>query len=109
MVTRFTHQENGQHHAKQNEHDTQIERLRRHAEMSGDPTRGKRGARERNVPREFIESHREAAPRRPDQIDLHDHGRRPCQSLADAQEHIRDQYPGPRLRFNCGILAGDYC
>src|ERR1051326_6664381 len=56
------------------------------------------GTGERRVSGALVEAHREAAPSRPNQIDLHDHGRRPRKALVDAQERICGDDPPPALR-----------
>ena len=46
----------------------------------------------------LVEAHREAAPGRTDEVDLHDHRRRPGQALVDAEQHVRRDHPAPGRR-----------
>ena len=57
-----------------------------------------RAQRDGEVAGELVEAHREAAPFRADEVDLHDDRRRPGEPLADAEEHVREEHPGPRRR-----------
>jgi hypothetical protein len=43
----------------------------------------------------LVQPHRQPAPARPDEIDLHDDGGGPGQPLADAEQHIRGDDPTP--------------
>src|SRR4029450_5484274 len=66
--------------------------------MGRDPTRCPCGSRQGEVSGELVQAHREPTPRRSDEVDLHDHGRRPREPLTDTQKPIRDEHPRPRWR-----------
>src|SRR5262245_384618 len=98
MTMRFPHEQKGQRKADRHERDTGIEGIGSQPLASGNPTGQERSASERTIPGELVETHREAAPRAADEIDLHDHRRGPREPLADTEERVRYQNPGPRGR-----------
>ena len=82
----------------QRERDTQVERLRAQPVYRCDVTGRERGERHRPVAGKFIQAHCEPAPLGPCEVNLHDDGGRPSETLAHAQEHVGDQDPVPRRR-----------
>ena len=54
-----------------------------------DPGAARAEAEQRRHSRSTIQAHREAASRRTGKVDLHDHRRRPGESLVDAQKDRR--------------------
>src|SRR5262245_3759298 len=64
----------------------------------------KSGHPQGEIPREFVEPHGEPTPRWADEIDLHDDGHRPRETLVDPQECIRcdDQPPRSRGEYEVG-------
>ena len=60
--------------------------------------RRQRGDRDRAVAGGLVQAHGEAAPCGADEVDLHDHGRGPRESLVDAEQHVGDDDPAPRRR-----------
>ena len=92
------HEECGQRESDDGEHDAEIERLRTKAVACGNPARRQCTGRNRHVSGELIQAHRQPASLRTDEVNLHDDGRRPGQTLADAEQEIRKQDPVPARR-----------
>ena len=84
--------------ACRSERDPEVERLRSKSVARRNEARRQRGARDRDVARKFIQPHRQATPRRAGEIDFHDHRRRPAEALAESEQRIGRQHPGPARR-----------
>ena len=56
------------------------------------------GGSDAEIPRRLVEAEREAAPRRAGQVDLHDDGHRPGETLVDAEQHVGGDDERPRRR-----------
>ena len=63
--------------------------------LLGDEPSGQRGQGDGAVAGRLVEAHRESAPDRADQVDLHDHRARPGQALVDAEQNVGDDDPAP--------------
>ena len=61
----------------------------------GEVARSDGGERDRAVACRFIEPHCQSTPGGPYQVDLHNHGGGPAETLVDAQQHVREDHPTP--------------
>ncbi len=96
----LTHKEDGESETQDGEGNARIERDRSQAVACRQVAGQKGGERDRNATGKFIQPHGEAALFRSNQVDLHDDGRRPAQTLIDAEEHVREDHPAPTGREN---------
>jgi hypothetical protein len=76
--------------------EPEVERPWSQSVVRGDEACCQRGHRDCAVAGSFVEAHRESTLRRSDEIDLHDHRRRPRQPLVHAEKHVGDDDPTPR-------------
>ena len=88
----------GQHRQGGPEHDeshAQVEWLGPQTDLRRNPPgrEGRQGHGE--VPRALVQAHGQSAVAGPRQVDLHDHGGRPRETLAHTEEDIGDQDPPP--------------
>ena len=74
------------------------ERPRPQAGLLRDRTGDERGHGDGAVPGGLVDAHRKPASQRADQVDLHDHGRRPREPLVDPEQHVGEDDPAPRRR-----------
>jgi hypothetical protein len=81
--------------AESRERRAEQERGGAQAGLFGQQPGGESGQRNRPVTGRLVEAHRQSAARRPDQIDLHDHRRRPGEALVDAEQRVGDHDPFP--------------
>jgi hypothetical protein len=84
--------------ADDHEGHAQVERLRPDAPLRRHEARRQRGQSQGEVTRELVQAHGETAALRADQVDLHDDGRRPCEALARAEQHVGEEHPVPGRR-----------
>src|SRR5579859_8032559 len=75
--------------------DAKKERHRSKPVVLGEPSSRESASGHSNIARKLVESHREAPLLRAYEVDLHDHGGGPGESLADTEQHIGCDYPGP--------------
>src|SRR5262249_15545473 len=74
----------------------------------GDPRGRGGGTRHRHIAGTLVQTHRQAAAPGAHQVNLHDHRRRPCEALADPEQHVRGKDPVPtrcphqKERHRCG-------
>ncbi len=70
----------------------------RSPQRCGDVAGGERGDGDGAVAGGFVEAHRESAPGGADEVDLHDHRRRPGEALVDAEQDVGEDHPSPSRR-----------
>jgi hypothetical protein len=95
VAARFADEENREDESRDREDDAEIERFRSQPVGGGDGTGRESRAGKREVAGGLVESHREPAPCRADEVDLHDDRRRPAESLVDPEEDVGEDDPFP--------------
>ena len=98
MPARVADEEYRQEEPGYGEDNTQVDRLWSQRVGRRQVAGGERRQRNCDVTGELVEAHGQPAPRRPDQVDLHDHRGRPAQTLVDAQQHVWHDDPAPGRR-----------
>src|SRR5262249_51723759 len=98
MVAGITDKERGQRETHKDEAKAQIEWLWADAVTSCNPTGRKSAGRDSDIASELVEPHRETALFRADEVNLHDHRRRPREALAHTQQEVCEEHPIPRRR-----------
>ena len=98
MMRRLANQQDRQQQPAHDEADAEIKRLRPQSPDAGGIAGRERRSRHREIPCKLVQAHRQSAALRPREIDLHDHGRGPGEALADAEQQIGKQNPGPGRR-----------
>ena len=74
----------------------QEERPGSQSRLGGEPARRERGQGHGAIAGRLVDAGRETPPHGSDEVDLHDHRRRPGQPLVEPEEHVRGDDPGPR-------------
>src|SRR5690348_10729731 len=95
MLARVADQQKGKYRAEDRIANAKIERCGAQAVVGSDVTGEKRRYAYGKVSSKFIEAHRQAAGFRPNQIDFHNHGHRPGESLIDAEQRVGGNDPFP--------------
>ena len=93
VVAGLADKEHGCAEPKPGDGQAEQERLRPEAGLGCDEARDQGAGGDRAVPGRFVEAEGQAAPARTDEIDLHDHGRRPGQALVDAEQDVGGHDP----------------
>ena len=95
MSARLAHEKSGDADTQPGYDEPEEERSRTQPSLRGDEPGEQRGQRDRAIAGRFVESHRQAAALGTDQVDFHDHRRRPGEALVDAEEEVGDDDPAP--------------
>ena len=88
----------GEAQAEGGEGDAEEERGRAQPVGLGEVAGRQSGGGDGGVSGGLVEAHRQAAPGRADEVDLHHHGGRPGQPLADAEQDVGEDDPAPGRR-----------
>jgi hypothetical protein len=96
VATGLADEQDGRGEAKQRIGEPDEERSRSKAVLGGDPARHECGERDGAVAGGLIDPYRQTTPDRADEVDLHDHGRRPGQALVHTEQEVRRDDPRPR-------------
>src|SRR5262245_18381057 len=96
MTMSVAHEEKRQGEADRDERDTGIERIGPQSLIGSDRTSQERRAGKGAVTSDLVQAHRKPATLGPDQMTIHDHGRRPREALTYTQKCVRDKNPTPR-------------
>ena len=95
MAAGFSYKEHRQSESEAGVGDAEEERLGAQSGVFGDVAGRERGDRDGPVACGFVHPHGEAASGGADEVDLHDHGRRPGESLVDAEQDVGEDHPSP--------------
>ena len=92
----LAHEERREPETERGVGEAEEERLGPQPVLGGDEPGRQRGDGDRAVAGGLVQAHRETAPGGADEVDLHDHRRRPGESLVDAEQHVGEDDPAPR-------------
>jgi len=94
-MARIGDEQDGQQETENGVGDAEVERRWSQAVALRDIAREESGHAYRQIAGEFVQADGEAARLWADEVDLHDHRHRPCESLVDSEQRVRGHDPAP--------------
>ncbi len=98
MGARVAHEQHGERKSSNGIRHAEIDWRWPQPVAGGEIARRERRQTERKIACKLVETHSKAARLRADEIDLHDHRHRPCETLAHPQECVGGDDPAPIWR-----------
>ena len=95
VTARLADQEHGRSEAEQGVCQPEEERAGSEPGLGGDPAGHQRREGDRAVAGGLVDPGRQAPPDGTDEVDLHDHGHRPGESLVHAEQQVGRDHPRP--------------